>query len=57
MSHSQEEEGYDEPGSQKDTNSAVEFTSRALGISIANTEPRDEKGSERQPETSIRGKS
>jgi hypothetical protein len=57
LEHLQEEEGYDEPGSQKDANSAMEFTRGALGIRIPDTETRDEEGGKRQPETSIRGKS
>jgi len=48
----EEEEGDDEPGSQKDSESVGELTG-GISVSSTDTEVRDEEGGEGQPETTV----
>jgi hypothetical protein len=56
LRHSQEQEGDDKPGSQKDSNSAGEFLA-VTGVGGGNTEARVKEGREGHPETAVASES
>ena len=52
--HSQEDEGKDDPGGQKYSDSAVELP-RMIGVGTGNTEAGVEESSVGEPETTVEG--
>ena len=56
LEHSQENEGDNKPGSQKDPNCVVELL-RVVGEGVGETEARVNKGSVGQPEVTVSGES
>ena len=54
LRHSQEDEGEDDPSSQKYSDSAVELLGMS-GVGIGNTKARVKEGGISEPETTIKG--